>query len=194
MLSNGTSIQDEPAPYRFTVKEWHRLGEAGFFADDGHVELLDGEIFAMSPVGSRHGAALYNLIDLFGEMNRRRYLIGAGNPVEADDYSEPLPDFMLVPRSQKMAKRHPLTRDAFLIVEIADSSLVHDQGRKLRKYAQAGVQEYWIVNLQQDVVEIYRAPQGEEYLEYSVARMGDTVAPQAFPDAAISVSEIIPPP
>jgi Uma2 family endonuclease len=183
----------EPEPYRFTVEEWHRLGEAGFYTDRGGVELLDGEVILMSPIGNRHGTVLYNLIDIFGERNRRRYLVGAGNPVEADNRSEPLPDFVLVPRSQKTAKRNPFSREAFLIVEIADSSLRFDQGRKLRKYARTAVPEYWIVNLQEDVIEIYRSPQGEEYLAKSIARMGDTLAPQAFPDTAVAVSEIIPP-
>jgi Uma2 family endonuclease len=187
------TMQEEPSPYRFTVKEYHRLGEVGFFEESERVELLNGEIIIMSPIGSRHAIAAYNLNDVFGEQNRRRYLIGMGNPVEADEYSEPLPDLMLVPRAQKSARRHPFAREAFLIVEIADSSLLHDRGRKLRKYAQTGVQEFWIVNLQDDVIEIYRTPQGEGYREESVAKVGDTVAPLAFPDVMIEVSEIIPP-
>jgi Uma2 family endonuclease len=193
MVQQTSSIQEEPAPYRFTVKEWHRLGEEGFFDDDQRVELLDGEIIVMSPIGNRHASAAYNLTDFFGERNQRRYLVGVGNPIEADNFSEPLPDFMLLPRSQKTARRHPLTHEAFLIVEISDSSLTHDHGRKLRKYARTGVPEYWIVNLQQDVIEIYRSPQGEEYLDRTVAKGDDMVAPQTFPDTAVAVSEIIPP-
>lgn len=187
------TMQEEPSPYRFKVTEYHRLGEVGFFEEGERVELLNGEIIIMSPIGSRHAIAAYNLNDVFGEQNRRRYLIGMGNPVEADEYSEPLPDLMLVPRSQKLARRHPFTRETFLVVEIADSSLSHDRGRKLRKYAQTGVQEYWIVNLQDDVIEVYRTPHGEEYRQESVANMGDTLAPLAFSDVKIEVSEIIPP-
>jgi Uma2 family endonuclease len=193
MLQKQTSIQEEPAPYRFSVKEWNRLGEAGFYTDQGGVELLDGEIIAMSPEGNRHASAVANLNDFFGERNQRRYLIGVGHPVEADDLSEPLPDFTLLPRSQKNAGRHPFTRDTLLLVEVSDTTLSFDRNRKLRKYARTGVQEYWIVNLKQDVIEIYRSPSGEEYLDQTIAKAGDMIAPQAFPDTAIAVSEIIPP-
>jgi Uma2 family endonuclease len=193
MLQKQTAIQEEPAPYRFTVKEWHRLGEAGFYTDQGGVELLDGEIIAMSPVGSRYILAILNLTDFFGERNQRRYLVSVNNPVEVDDFSEPLPDFALLPRSQKSAKRLPFSRDAYLIIEVSETSLAHDRGRKLRKYARSGVPEYWIVNLQQDLIEIYRLPKGDEYLEKKIAKVGEMVAPQAFPDMAVAVSEIIPP-
>jgi Uma2 family endonuclease len=157
------------------------------------VELLDGEIISMSPEGNRHASTVANLNDFFGERNQRRYLIGVSHPVEADNLSEPVPDFTLLPRSQKNAKRHPFTRDTLLLVEVSDTSLSYDRDRKLRKYARTGVQEYWIVNLKQDVIEVYRTPQGEEYLDQTVAKAGDTVAPLAFPDTAMAVSEIIPP-
>lgn len=116
-----------------------------------------------------------------------------GNPVEADNYSEPLPDVMLVSRAQKTAKRHPFARDAYLIVEIADTTIAYDRGRKLRKYAEAGVSEYWIVNLKENVIELYRSPKGGAYLEQTIAKAGDVVAPQAFPDVVVEVNEIIPP-
>ena len=193
MTRKPLAAKAEPTPYRFTVKEWNRLGEAGLFDEHDRVELLDGEIIIMSPIGSRHAAAVYNLTDLFGELNRRRYLVGVGNPVEADNHSEPLPDFMLLPRSQKTAKRHPFTRDTHLIVEIADSSLRHDRGRKLQKYARTGVPEYWIVNLKQDVIEVYRSPKGEEFLDQTIAKAGETISPQAFPDVPVAVNDIIPP-
>ncbi len=192
MLRKPLAAKSEPVPYRFTVKEWHRLGEAGLFDEQDRVELLDGEIIIMSPIGSRHAAVVVNLIDYFGEKNRRRYLIAAGNPIEADNYSEPLPDFVLMPRTQKGARRHPLGRDTHLVIEVADTSLAHDRGRKLRKYAKSGVAEYWIVNLKHDTIEIYRSPAGEDYREQSVAKAGEKIAPVAFPDVALAVEDIIP--
>jgi Uma2 family endonuclease len=192
MVESTSRLQEEPAPYRFTVKEWHRLGEVGVLDEEARLELLDGEIIALSPIGNRHAIATGILNEFFVENSRRRYFVSPGNPVEADQFSEPVPDLMLVPRSQKTAKRHPLTQEAFLVIEISDSSLAHDRGRKLRKYAKSGVSEYWIVNLRKDVIEVYRSPQGETYLETSVAKDGDLVAPQAFPDTAVAVSEIIP--
>ena len=164
--------KSDPAPYRFTVEEWHRLGEAGFYTDRGGVELLDGEIIAMSPVGNRHILATCYLNELFVERSQRRYLVSVGNPVEADNLSEPLPDLVLLPRDIKDVKQIPITRDAFLVVEISDTTLAYDRGRKLRKYARSGVPEYWIVNLRQDVIEVYRSPKGEEYLDQTVAEGG----------------------
>jgi Uma2 family endonuclease len=192
MLRKPLAAKDEPVPYRFSVKDWHRLGESGLFEPRDRVELLDGEIIIMSPIGGRHAWCVTFLTELFVEQNRRRYFLWPGNPVEADTYSEPLPDLTLVPRTQKNAKRHPRTREALLIVEVADSSLAHDRNRKLHKYAQAGVREYWIVNLKQDVVEIYRSPKGQDYLHQSIAKAGDDVAPQAFPDLKLPVNDIIP--
>lgn len=192
MLRKPLATQDEPVPYRFTVKDWHRLGESGLFEPRDRVELLDGEIIIMSPIGSRHAWCVTYLTELFVEQNRRRYFLWPGNPVEADNYSEPLPDLTLVPRTQKNAKRHPRTREALLIVEVADTSLSQDRKRKLHKYAAAGVREYWIVNLKQDVVEIYRSPKGQDYLQQSIAKAGDNVAPQAFPDLKLAVDDIIP--
>ena len=185
-------LREEPAPYRFTVKDWHRLGDAGVFDEEKRLELLDGEIIAMSPIGNRHAVATCNLIEFFADNNRRRYVVSPGNPIEADQFSEPVPDLMLLPRAQKTARRHPLTNEAFLVVEISDSTLSYDRGRKLRKYAKSGVQEYWIVNLQDDVIEVYRSPEGEKYLETSVAKDCHLIAPQAFPDTAVAVNEIIP--
>jgi Uma2 family endonuclease len=192
MLRKPLAAKSEPTPYRFTVKEWNKLGEVGLFNEDDRVELLDGEIIIMSPIGSRHAGALANLTELFVEQSRRRYLVWPGNPVEADNYSEPLPDISLVPRSPSLGKRHPQIKEVFLIVEIADSSLTHDRGRKLQKYAKSGVREYWIVNLRQDVIEVYRSPKGGAYRDEAVFKPGDKVSPQAFPDVVLAVSEIIP--
>ncbi|MDQ3624679.1 MAG: Uma2 family endonuclease [Verrucomicrobiota bacterium] len=193
MLKNPLCAVREPEPYRFTVEEWHKLGEAGIFAEDDRVELLDGEIILMSPIGSRHAAAMANLTEVMVEKSRRRYLVAPGNPVEADRHSEPVPDLMLLPRSCHNARRHPLTKDIHLIIEIADSSLGHDRRRKLKKYARTGAPEYWIVNLRQDVIEVYRGPHEDTYLEQLTFAAGQKVNPQAFPDVEVAVDEIIPP-
>ncbi len=193
MLRKPLVAKAEPVPYRFTVKEWHRLGDSGLFDESDRVELLDGEIIIMSPIGNRHAAALANLNEILVELSKRRYLVWPGNPVEADNFSEPLPDLTITPRSQKNARRHPYSHDTHLIVEIADSSLKHDRERKLPKYAKTGVPEYWIVNLKQDVIEVYRSPKSKDYLQQTIAKAGDKIAPLAFPDVVVKVADIIPP-
>lgn len=193
MLKTPLRAAREPELYRFTVEEWHKFGEAGIFDEDDRLELLDGEIILMSPIGSRHAAAMTNLTEVLVEKSARRYLVAPGNPVEADPRSEPVPDLMLLPRSCRNARRHPLTKDVHLIIEIADSSLRHDQRRKLKKYAQTGVPEYWIVNLRQDGIEVYRTPREDRYMQQLTFSAGQKVSPQAFPDVEIAVDDVIPP-
>jgi Uma2 family endonuclease len=192
MLHHPLVAKSEPEPFRFNVEDWHRLGEAGIFHEDDRVELLDGEIIIMSPIGNRHTWALTNLNELFSEQNRRRYFVWTGNPVEADRRSEPLPDIALIPRSLKGSRQHPLTNQVHLIVEISDSSLTYDRGRKLHKYASSGTPEYWIVNLQDDVIEVHRQPVSDTFAQITTHSGGDTITPLAFPDVSIPVAEIIP--
>ncbi len=192
MLTQPLAAISEPGPYRFTVEEWHRLGEAGFFTDDHRVELLDGEIILMSPIGNRHALAFAFLNDLLADFKEDRFLIWPGNPVEADNRSEPLPDLTLLSRLHRTSQRHPFSHDAFLIVEISDSSLTYDRTRKLRKYATTGVREYWIVNLKDDVIEVHREPIGDHYSRVTTYAPGDTISPLAFPDVSVQVAEIIP--
>lgn len=192
MLKQPPAAKSEPEPYRFTVEEWHRLGEAGFYTDDPRVELLDGEIIHMSPTGNRHALAFAFLNDRLADFKKGRFLIWPGNPVEADNRSEPLPDLTLVSRSHGTTGRHPLSRDVFLIVEISDTTLSYDRGRKLRKYAATGVREYWIVNLKDDTIEVHRKPAGDQFEKRTIHKAGESVSPLAFPDVTIAVADIIP--
>lgn len=168
------------------------MGEAGLFSERARVELLDGEIINMSPIGRRHWQAQTNLTELLIEQSRRRYLVGPESPVEADEHSELEPDVIVAPRSCKTAKRLPYTHQAHLIIEISDSTLRYDRGRKLRKYASTGVPEYWIVNLQADVIEVHREPVGDSFSQVSTHALGEAISPLAFPDVVIPVGEIIP--
>ncbi|HEV7404368.1 MAG TPA: ATP-binding protein [Chthoniobacteraceae bacterium] len=123
------------------------------------MELLDGEILVMSPIGIRHILAVTWINEWFGDRRRGRYAVSPGNPVFLHDYSEPQPDIMLVPRARRMEhKTRP--EEVFLLVEVSDSSLAFDRGRKRKAYAEAGVRDYWIVNLEEDVLEVYRRPEG----------------------------------
>jgi Uma2 family endonuclease len=192
MLKQPLAADSEPVPYRFSVEDWHRLGEAGIFDKGDRVELLDGEIIIMSPIGDRHAWACTLLGELFVEQGRRRYVTWQNLPVEADPHSEPQPDLALLPRHLREARRLPLSQETHLVVEVADSSLRHDRLRKLRKYAVSGVPEYWIVNLVDDQIEVFRQPKGDDYAEKLVFTSGQKVGPLAFSDVVIEVAEVIP--
>ena len=192
MSSVATLPQTQPSPYRFSVEEFYKLGEAGIFRPRDRVELLDGEIIVMSPIGLRHVQAVGWINECLVDQRRRRYLVSAGNPVWLNEHSEPQPDMMLVPRVRKL-ERHPRPEDVFLLLEISDSSLAYDRERKLAAYAKAGVREYWIVNLQQDIFEVFRQPADGKYQVALTFTPGQTLSPLAFEDVKVPVADIIPP-
>lgn len=177
--------------YRFTVEEYHKLGEVGIFDEDDRVELLDGEIILMSPVGYRHAKAVRRLLKAFIRHSRDRFEVDAQDPVIISDYSEPQPDVLLLAPEVDSYEGLPEARHTYLIVEVADSTLRYDRGRKLKAYARAGIRELWIVNLKENVVEVYREPSGEQYLSTRVARGNERIAPLAFPDVKVTVASIV---
>lgn len=182
----------QPRPYRFSVEEYNKLGEIGFFQPEDRVELLDGEILIMSPIGLRHIWALTWINEWFGDHRRGRYVVSPGNPVFLHDYSEPQPDLMLVPRPGKKLRKSR-AKEVFLLVEVSDSSLAFDRGRKCKAYAEAGVREYWIVNLEEDVIEVLRQPEAGKYTVALRFALGESVSPLAFEDIVVPVEQIIPP-
>src|SRR5208282_1431106 len=136
------------AKHRFSVKEYYRMAETGVLRPDARVELLDGEIIDMSPIGPFHGGVTNFLITFFADVARGRWITTAQNPVRLGDLSEPQPDLMLLrPTPDFYRSRHAQPEDVFLLVEISDSSLERDQEEKLPVYARAGIAEVWIVDL-----------------------------------------------
>ena len=192
MSSVAILPQPPPCPYRFSVEEFHKLGETGFFQPKDRVELLDGEIIVMSPIGIRHAMAVSWITESFVEQARRRYLLSPGNPVWLHEHSEPQPDMMLIPRVRNV-DRHPRPEDVFLLVEVSDTSLAYDRNRKLAADAQAGVREYWIVNLEDDRVEVFREPSGGKYQVALTFAADESIHPLAFDDVIVPVADIIPP-
>src|SRR5438552_1912922 len=177
--------------FRFTVEEYRKLGEVGIFDKDDRVELINGEIVVMPPITFRHAQTVTNLNECLMEQARRRFMVSPQNPVELDQYSEPQPDIVLVPRTMRTAKRHPLPADVLLLIEVADSSLPYDRETKLAIYARTGIREFWIVNLRDNVLETFRAPKGEAYTQARTFALGETAHPEAFADVAVPVADIV---
>jgi Uma2 family endonuclease len=135
--------------HRFTVEEYHKMGEAGLLSEDDRVELIDGEIVDMAPVGTRHLACVVALNHLFVEASGGRYFVSVQNPVALGERNEPQPDLSLLrTRPDPTAARPPGPGDVFLVVEVSDTTLAYDRDVKLPRYAQAGVPEVWIVDLE----------------------------------------------
>jgi Uma2 family endonuclease len=178
--------------YRFTVDQYHRMAEAELFHPDCRVELVDGDIFEMSPIGSWHAGVVNVLTHRFVSGLDDRAVVHVQNPAQLDAYSEPQPDVMLLkPRTDFYRHAHPGPEDALLLVEVSDTSLLHDRGRKLRLYARAGVPEVWVVNRKADAIEIFRDPSADGYRKVFTRGRGEELTPAAFPDLSLSVSDIL---
>lgn len=186
------AVATGPAPpRRFTVAEYYRMAEVGILAPDERVELLDGEIIQVSPIGSRHAACVDRVNQLFIPA-RPRAIVRVQGPIRLDDYSEPEPDLALLrPRADFYAMGHPGPADVFLIVEVMDTSAASDRTVKLALYARAGIAEVWLVDLNRGLVEVHRQPSAAGFGEILTFRRGQTVSPLAFPDLALDVDVIL---
>ncbi len=177
---------------RFTVDEYYRMAEAGILGEDDRVELLDGEIIEMTPIGDRHAATVTRLDDLFHERVGQRATVRVQNPVRLHHYAEPEPDVALVARREdRYVGGHPVPADVLLIVEVADTSLVYDRERKLPAYAAAGIPEVWLVDLTADRIEVYREPSGGAYRDRRVLGREAALTVLRLPDVALPASEIL---
>lgn len=180
---------------RFTVEEYHRLAEVGVLHEDDRVELLDGVIVNMMPIGPFHGGSVKRLNRIFERLGRDRWVTSVQDPVHIGEHDEPQPDLLLLrPRDDFYSAHHPQPNDVFLLVEVADSTLLTDREDKLPIYARAGIPEVWIVNLPERIVEVYTAPESGAYTHTRRVRPGDPLAPAAFPDAGIDTGALLQPP
>jgi Uma2 family endonuclease len=178
---------------RFTAEEYHRLAEVGILHEDDRVELIEGEIIIMAPIGLRHATcvALLNR-ELTLALGRRAFL-WPQNPVRLFPDTEPQPDVVILrERADDYAHAPARPSDVLLLVEVADTSYRYDRRVKLPLYARSGVAELWIVDLTRDLIEIYRDRQTDRYATTTQVRRGGVVAPAAFPDIVLAVDAILP--
>lgn len=180
------------ATRKFTVEEYYKLEEAGILKEDDRVELIEGEIVEMAPIGSRHFAAVNRLMRLLDRQIGDRGIVSVQNPLLLSERSMPQPDIVLLaPSSDDYRHRIPGPENTLLIVEIADSSLQYDRLTKAPLYARAGIAEVWLVDLVQNCIEVYRQPQAGEFSKHLRFDRGSEVSPQPFPDIKIRVEDIV---
>ena len=182
-----------PTRRRFTVAEYYAMAEASILAPDERVELLDGEIIVMPPIGDWHAARVNLFTNTFPPQLQGRAVVSVQNPTRLDDASEPQPDVMLLRwRDDFYEIGHPGPADVLLLVEVSDSSVDFDRNEKLSTYAAAGIPEVWIVNRPDRRIESYADPTGDEYATVRYYEPGESISPQAFPDVVLQVDQIIP--
>jgi Uma2 family endonuclease len=181
-----------PVRHSVSVDEFERMVEAGVFAPDERLELIDGEILDMSPIGDPHMACVDRLTRWFAPLTiSERAIVRVQGAFVASDISRPQPDVALLrPRDDFYATRGPRPADVILAVEVADSSLRYDREVKRSLYAAAGVSEMWIVDLKGGGVDIATEPSASGYANLMRAKPGDTIAPAAFPDVTLAVAQL----
>jgi Uma2 family endonuclease len=183
------AVSVTPMRRRFTIEEYEKMVETGILAQDDRVELIDGEVVEMSPIGDPHAAIVTNLTHLLVSLIGERGRVRVQGPVRVPPRSKPQPDLALL-RPRSYMREGAMTPDVLLVIEVADTSLQYDSTVKLRLYARAGIPEYWIVDANAETLEVYRSPSGDRYAEHRHLARGEIVAPLAFPDAVIPIASI----
>lgn len=190
---NSPVCDDQPmAPtrHRVTVDAYHRMGNAGIFGEDDRVELIDGELIDMAPIGSRHAYVVDMLNRVFVKHVEQTRLVRVQNPIQLGEFGEPEPDIAVV-RNGAYFDHHPQATDVSLIIEVADTSLDYDRSNKLPFYARYGIPEVWIIDLDGKRVDVYRNPlTGEQkYREITRYSQGFVVA-EGIPEVEVQVADL----
>ena len=181
-----------PSRHRLDVGAYYKMAEVGILTDNDRVELIGGEIFDMTPIGSAHAGKTNRLNRLFARAAADGLaLVSVQSPLRLDAYNEPEPDVMLLkPREDDYQDRHPGAADVLLLVELSESSLAYDRGMKLALYARFGVPEVWIVDLPGAAIEVYREPAGDAYALKQRLTSG-SLAPDFVPGVTIDVGALL---
>ena len=177
---------------RFTANEYQRMGQVGILGEDDRLELLEGEIVEMAPIGSRHQGTINRLTELLSARVSDLALVSVQGPVRLAEDSEPQPDLMLLRRRTDFyATAHPGPDDVLLLVEVSDTSLEYDREVKVPLYARHAIVEVWLVGLEAGLVEVYRGPTAQGYQIVSQLQRGQSLSSEALPGLELAVDEIL---
>ncbi len=185
----------QPKPHRFTVAEYYKMAEAGIFNEDSRVELIEGEIIEMSPIGTRHAGHVDHVVGRFYSRLAGMVVIRTQNPIRLGNRSEPEPDIAIVQPQPGPGVpyefAHPTPVDVFLVIEIADSSLSYDLGRKARLYARHRIPELWVLDLLGGRLLVHRDPTPRGFADVRILGRGELISPLAFPAISFTVDELL---
>ncbi|MFN3920302.1 MAG: Uma2 family endonuclease [Methylohalobius sp.] len=180
-----------PKRHKITVQEYERMGETGIFSEDERVELIEGEIIDMAPIGPKHASLVDELTYALAKQLPDNYRIRVQNPLRLSDTSEPQPDLVVVrQRSDRYAQSHPTPEDALLVIEVAETSTNYDRNVKIPLYARFGIPEVWLVDLSGAFIEVFRKPSPSGYQEISRHSQSERLRPLLVPEVGVEIKEL----
>lgn len=175
---------------KFNVDEYHKMAKIGILTAKDRVELIQGEIIPMSPIGLKHAACVNRLNRLFYQKLGEQIIVSVQNSIQLDNYSEPQPDIVILKfRPDFYENKIPQPADIELLIEVSDSTIKYDQEVKLPLYAESNIPETWIINLNNKTLEVYRQPQDKQYLDQQ--KNIQAISPLAFPKIILTIHDIL---
>jgi len=178
--------------HKLSVSDYYRMGDAGILHEDDRIELIEGDLIEMSPIGSKHARMVSRLDRLFNKAVDDQVIVYVQNPVRLSDWSEPQPDLMLLkPRQDDYIDSLPEPTDVIVLIEVADSSIDYDRKTKLPLYARNGVKEVWLVDLNARQLERYTQPHETGYGHCETLDKTGTISPAGLPNMVIDLSRIL---
>ncbi len=178
--------------YYFSVDDYYRMADAGLFPIDARVELIEGEVIEMSPIGNRHAACVDRLNALLNRNLKENVIVRVQGPIHLNDFSEPQPDIALLkPRDDFYSRSHPTPADVLLIIEVADTSVDYDRRVKLPLYARAGIPETWLMVLSKDFIEVHSQPVNGKYQKVQRLKRGRRLVSPTIAGLSFNVADLL---
>lgn len=175
----------------FSVTDYARMRETGILKEDDRVELIDGEVRLMSPIGPLHAAIVNRLTALISQRLGATVILSVQNPIQLHDYSEPQPDLTLLqPRDDFYSHGHPRPDDVVLLIEIADTSIAYDRDEKIPHYADAGIAEAWLIDINNQTIEQYTQPRHGGYRKKLIVAYDELIVAEALPQLQLALEHI----
>jgi Uma2 family endonuclease len=182
-----------PSRHKLSADDYHRMGQAGILGENNRVELVEGELIDMAPIGSLHASVVSTLSMFFARQVGDLAIVSTQNPVSLPPDSEPQPDLVLLkPRVDRYRSALPVAADVMLLVEVADTTSRYDREVKLPVYARHGIGEVWLIDLKAGTLEIYREPSSKGYRTLLRPERNDAVAPAMLSEVQLPMTEIWP--
>ncbi len=176
----------------FTVADYAKMLESGILTEDDRVELIDGEIRNMSPIGPHHAAIVTKIVRFLTSIVKDEAIISPQNPVQLNDYTQPQPDIAVLHfREDFYTHAHPTADDILILIEVADTTIQYDRNEKIPRYAAAGILEAWIVDLTQQLIEQYTLPAKGQYTRIQKIFLGELITSPTLPSISLDTSFIL---